>query len=65
MSRKSQKIRASRREKMAMRWPEMRKPESGRIRSGLVRSSRADVECFAGDPSLPVGVAPGSLPLPE
>ena len=43
MSKKSQKIRAERREKMAMRWPETIKPESVRIRNGLVRSSEAGV----------------------
>ena len=35
MSRKSQKIRASRREKMAMRWPNMKKPAVGRIHGRL------------------------------
>ena len=43
MSTRSRKIRAERREKMAMRWPEMKKPESGRIRSGLAKDSEIGV----------------------
>jgi hypothetical protein len=43
MSARSQKIRASRREKMAMRWPEMKKPAVGRIHNRLARRSEIGV----------------------
>lgn len=65
MSRRSEQIRAQRHAKQAQRWPDSKKPEAWSRRFGLAKNLEIGVECFAGDPSLPVGVAPGSLPLPE
>lgn len=45
MSRKSEKIRASRRDKQARRWAGNEKAHHGARRDGLVKQSKTGLEC--------------------
>ena len=63
MSTRSRKIRAERRMKDAQKWAGMKKPRSGRIRSGLAKDSRISVACKKDDPPLTGWRRPAELTL--
>ena len=65
MTRKSEARRASRREKMAMRWPNMKKPVRGRIPDGLEVNRELSVLSKTDEPPLAGWRRPAELALGE
>jgi len=57
MSRKSQRIRTERREKMARKWARNDNARAGTSRSGIAKGSEIGVECFSDDPPLAEGAS--------
>lgn len=57
MSTRSRKIRAERREKMAMRWPDTKKLAGSRVHGELAKDSRIGVGCKKDDPPLAEGAS--------
>lgn len=64
MSRRSQKIRAERREKQARRWAGYEKTHRGALHDGLANDSRISVACKKDDPPLAEGRRPWELAAP-